>query len=138
VASEVPELKKTFELRKRELCKLAELIVNKKDHISPVSTMSFVDHNDQEHNDKIAEIIITKKKYLQDAGIYALIAIPHFRKTKLAKIMIQNNVKLRDKNMFHLINSINVQNSDDKDETKQLLKNYYKGGDPEVISLLDQ
>jgi hypothetical protein len=119
-------------------CKLAELIVNKKDHINPVSTMSFVDHNDQEHNDKIAEIIITKEKYLSDAGIYALIAIPHFRKTKLAKIMIQNNVKLSDKNMFHLINSINVQNSDDKDETKQLLKNYYKGRDPEVISLLDQ
>jgi hypothetical protein len=119
-------------------CKIAELIVNKKDHINPVSTMSFVDHNDQEHNDKIAEIIITKEKYLGDAGIYALIAIPHFRKTKLAKIMIQNNVKLSDKNMFHLINSINVQNSDDKDETKQLLKNYYKGRDPEVISLLDQ
>jgi hypothetical protein len=119
-------------------CKLAELIVNKKDHINPVSTMSFVDHNDQEHNDKIAEIIITKEKYLGDAGIYALIAMPHFRKTKLAKIMIQNNVKLSDKNMFHLINSINVQNSDDKDETKQLLKNYYKGRDPEVISLLDQ
>jgi accessory colonization factor AcfC len=118
-------------------CKLAELIVNKKDHINPVSTVYFVE-SDQEHNDKIAEIIITKEKYLGDAGIYVLIAIPHFRKTKLAKIMIQNNVKLSDKNMFHLINSINVQNSDDKDETKQLLKNYYKGRDPEVISLLDQ
>ena len=119
-------------------CKIAELILNKKEHINPVNTMSFVDRIDQEHNDKIAEIIITKEKYLGDAGIYALIAMPHFTKTKLAKIMVQNNVKLSDKNMFHLINSINAQHNDDKDETKQLLKSYYKGRDPEVISLLEQ
>ena len=123
-----------FASAKQNTFHIAKLLVAKKTELNSsniVYLMSRVSWSNW-GTDEIARLIINRKPNLSGEDVFYLIKYANIKK-KIAELLGSYNInKMSSLHISHLLGF------DHNDELKPIFKKYYKGTDPNIISLLNQ
>jgi hypothetical protein len=123
-----------FASAKENTFHVAKLLVAKKTELNS-SNIEYLMRRVSWNNwgtDEMARLIINKKPYLSGDDVFHLIEYANIKK-KIAELLGLYNI-----NKMSFLHISNLLRSDHNDELKTIFKRYYKGTDPEIISLLSE